>query len=69
MKFMVMVREVHVVTVEVEAPASTGIDKVKSLAGDALERGDVEGESFSEYSHTMEPWHWTVENSDGQQLE
>lgn len=69
MKFMVMVREVHVVTVEVEAPASTGIDKVKSLAGYALERGDFESESFSGYSHTMEPWHWTVETPDGQQLE
>jgi hypothetical protein len=55
MKFHVMIREVHVQTVEVEAESEQkAIEKVQEGEGEYLE-------DSLEYSHTLEPDCWTVE--------
>lgn len=52
--FIVQVREVHIQSIQVEADSEQGaIQAVANGEGDSLER--------FEYSHTLEPETWTVE--------
>jgi len=55
-KFLVLVREVHVSVRKVEATsADEAVDKVRRDGGDWM---------YVEYSHTLDPATWTVEEVD-----
>lgn len=56
MKFLVLMREVHVSYRKVEASTyEEAIKKAANLEGDLV---------HTEYSHTMPTEHWTVESAD-----
>jgi len=59
-KYHVLVREVHISTMEVKAEdADSAIRKVKDGAGEEL---------ILEYSHTLDSESWSVENCDGDEF-
>ena len=53
MKYIVLVREVHVSHREIEADSE---DEAKSKV-----YGGQGEETYLEYSHTLDRWYWTVE--------
>lgn len=59
MKFIVNIREVHILPVEVEAENETD---AREKANDKLSTSDVNFDAL-EYSHTEGPEKWEVQNA------
>jgi hypothetical protein len=56
-KYIVQVKEVHAVELEIEAESSA---EARTKANEMLHEEEYMGQEL-EYSHTMEPEEWTVE--------
>ena len=64
-KFIVEVKEVWTLAVEVELPATATKEQILDAANDKIEEGDT-GES--EYDYTLDSDEWTVRDEDGKHL-
>jgi hypothetical protein len=64
-KYIVEVKEVWSVEVEVELPATATKEQILNAANDKIEEGD-NGES--QYDYTLEPDDWTVRDGKGKHL-
>ena len=64
-KYIVDVKEVWCHTVEVELPANATKEQIVAVVNQKIAEGD---DGNTEYSHTRDPEHWTVRDSDGKHL-
>jgi hypothetical protein len=64
-KYIVEVKEVWTVAVEVEVPATATKEQILDAANDKIEEGD-NGES--QYDYTLDPDEWTVRDEKGRDL-
>jgi hypothetical protein len=64
-KYIVEVKEVWTLAVEVEVPANATKEQILDAANDKIEEGD-NGES--QYDYTLDPDEWTVRDEEGKHL-